>query len=276
MAPIIRALVRTPIVFKRQPIPLSLEESHHLVNVMRLKESDPIWIASPTSDAKYWIKAELVKGQKKGNWACAINAETIDDAEKHEGHATLPFTLEVGISRPATLELVAEKAVELGASKLRMLLSSHASSSREASKALKGFKSSSASDSPKWRTRMDKVALEALKQCGRIGALDMEGPVDLPAVKNDIRFVAVEPGISTRVGKPVTSFFNALQMHGTHPTSPHITFTVGPEGGWTAQDVEMLLSNPSSLPVTLAPATLRTETACIAGMGCIAAFLQNK
>lgn len=88
--------------------------------------------------------------------------------------------------------------------------------------------------------RMRRVARQAVMQSKGVWLVAVDGPVPLSAVTGDDRAALASPG--------------------SPPPGPDLaTVLVGPEGGWTAEE---LASAPAT--VGLGPTVLRTETAAVA------------
>jgi len=219
---------------------LSSEESHHATNVLRLKSGDRITVFDGLGhEATATIKSE------SGQNSIAIGPRTTSAALKCK------ITLAQAIPKGKTMDLVIQKAVELGAAKIAPILSERTIVRLDEEEA------------EKKRLRWQDVALEACKQCGQNTLPEVSTPLspdeflkrETPA---DLMLVAsLQPG-SRRLHSILEDF--QAQHDGKLPTSA--TILIGPEGDFTPAETAAALS-AGCQPVTLGPIILRTETAAI-------------
>ena len=150
-----------------------------------------------------------------------------------------PALLFAPLKRDAT-DLVAEKATELGVTCLQPVFTARTASQRVAV------------------DRIAMIAAEAAEQCERLTIPRVAAPGSLEAViaawpQERKLAVAVE-----RLGVPCgVPLADAL--------------LVGPEGGFTPAELDLLRSQPFVVPVSLGPRILRAETAAIAGLALLQA-----
>ena len=177
-----------------------------------------------------------------GKAGVAIAVRSVREAPE-EGDAV---TLLVSGVRPERLDWIAEKATELGASRLVLVASARA----------QGFRASGAR-----ADRLARVVREAAKQCERARWPEVEGPVGLSeALSERARhrlFLDLE-------GKPFP------------PSLPpdSAALLVGPEGGWS--EAERSAAKAAGWAPTRLPAgKLRAETAAVAGLVLLRAALIN-
>jgi 16S rRNA (uracil1498-N3)-methyltransferase len=161
-------------------------------------------------------------------------------AERH------PVTLLVSGVRPERLDWIAEKATELGASRLVLV----------ASERVQAFRASV----PR-ADRLSRIVREAAKQSERARWPEVSGPVGL--------LEALEESARHRLfldfdGEPFPSVLS--------PDSSALL--VGPEGGWS--EVERSTARTAGwTPACLPAGKLRAETAAIAGLVLLRAALTN-
>lgn len=202
--------------------------AHYLISVMRVKAGDTVllfdghsgeWAATARDVRKRDILLECIAQTKP--------PETAPD-----------FWLCAAPIKKGRIDLIAEKACELGVARLQPVLTR--------------------------RSVVDKLNLdrlrahliEAAEQCGRTALPELCEMVKLDAMLRDWPggrhlFFADETG-----GEPVAQ---ALKAH-RGPAA----FLVGPEGGFDPQERESIRAHPSAVPVSLGPRILRAETAAIA------------
>lgn len=164
-----------------------------------------------------------------------------------ERPATAKVTLLQGLPRPERMDLIVQKAAELGASRLIPVRADRSAGGQK----------------PR-PERWERIALEAARQSGRgelmeIAALTPLGDaVRGPALgTGDIRVVPWEEA-------PEAPPLAAL----VPPDATAVTVLIGPEGGLTAAEVAAATAAGFRI-ATLGPRILRTETAAIAALAVI-------
>jgi 16S rRNA (uracil1498-N3)-methyltransferase len=222
--------------FTKDKIKLSLEETRHLRDVLRLFEG---------------VKISIFDGEGK-EFLCEIETiakketvlKIVGEIAPSSPESDLDLTLAVALLKGEKFDLVIQKAVELGVTKFIPM------NTKRADVKLK--------DSEKKLERWQKIALEAAKQCGRAKLMQIELPQDftklIKSSEETKLLFAERSGVSLAEIKP----------------NKKITALVGPEGGWDDSEVEFAASNGCQI-ITLGGRILRAETAVIT----IASLLQN-
>lgn len=226
----IRLHVTSPLAVAA-PVAPTLDQSRYLTQVMRLKAGDDL----------------LVFNGRDGEWRCTV-AEVLKKgvilrAEEQVRSQTLGPDLEliVAVVKKARVETIVEKAAELGARRVRLVLTKRTNADRIR------------------LDRLDAIAEEAAEQTGRM---------DVPAVDDSIKLDALLDGWETgrrlmfcdeTGGAPAVS---SLRDAGEGPWS----ILIGPEGGFSPEEGERLRSLPFTTAVSLGPRILRADTAAIAAM----------
>src|SRR5439155_9645231 len=236
-------------------------EAHHARDVLRMKRGD---------------RAVLFNGRGR-----EITAEIVDLSgdEVHfrrlQETETPPFrcriTLGQAVAKGKNMDLIVQKAVEIGAAEIAPLISERTIVHLEAKEA--------AQKQAKWH----QVAIEAAKQCGQ----NWLPTVLFPKTPRDF-FLTVEAGVSPapnpemqliRLPLPRRGLelrlIGSLQSDAVHlktvladyerehdarPAS--VLMCVGPEGDFTPAELNLARSN-GCRPITLGPIILRVETAAI-------------
>ena len=153
--------------------------------------------------------------------------------------ANAPISLYLAGLRPERLAWAVEKATELGAARVVMVATDRTQSFRASAGLL---------------PRLDRVARESSKQCGRADWPAISGPVDLRSVldgENARQRLFLDPE-----GRP----FPRRIADGVAAA-----LLVGPEGGWTRAERERAASSGWK-SVALPAGLLRAETAAVAGL----------
>jgi len=109
--------------------------------------------------------------------------------------------------------------------------------------------------------RLGAIATEAAEQCERL---------DVPAVDEPCRLADLLGRWPAGARLLVAVERADARGHGDAPDAVHMAdgdgFLVGPEGGFTDAEVQMLLARPFVVGVTLGARILRADTAAIAGL----------
>lgn len=175
---------------------------------------------------------------------------TVESATLVERESPLHLVLLQGIARGEKMDLILQKATELGVRDLRPLFSERSEVKLDASRAEKRL--------AHWRS----VVVSACEQCGRARIPEVRPPAALAAVLDGL------PGQGLRLilDPEGTLAFASLSVA---PQLP-LTLAVGPEGGWSDRDREQLM-RAGFQGLRLGPRILRTETAGLAAIAALQA-----
>jgi len=178
--------------------------------------------------------------------------------ESHTGRTEPPvkITLYMGYPKGDKLELVIQKAVELGVYKIVPFESSRCIKRPKAEKA------------EKQNARLARISEEAAKQCGR----SIIPEVALPISFSDMLAQAKGADLSLFCyeGDGTLSMKRVLEENGGVKT---LSVIVGPEGGFSLDEAEQAKS-ASLTPVNLGPRILRCETAPIYALSSLSFFFE--
>ena len=153
---------------------------------------------------------------------------------------------------------MAQKAVEMGASRLQPVITRHAQVARVNLE------------------RMRANAIEAAEQCGILTLPEIGAPADLRA--HDRRARSRPPAGLLRRGRrgegPGRCACGGARAAAgaASPTSP-LAVLVGPEGGFAADERAALLALPNAVRLALGPRILRADTAAVAALALVGAVL---
>ncbi len=116
--------------------------------------------------------------------------------------------------------------------------------------------------------RWQRVVVSSVKQCGRSVVPEVFPPADLLAClaadTSALRLILTEPSLGSRAADAATDFsglFGAVDAG--LPAS--VLMLVGPEGGWTDEEVALARSSRCR-PVTLGQRTLRADAAALVAL----------
>jgi 16S rRNA (uracil1498-N3)-methyltransferase len=107
----------------------------------------------------------------------------------------------------------------------------------------------------RWR----RISLEALKQCGRRKLVEITTPRTLPQFLDSETHATTDPVLllfSEKGGRAITQALDGISR------ATSIFALVGPEGGWSNDEFELLAAHGAK-SVSLGPRVLRTETAAV-------------
>src|ERR1700704_3652501 len=239
---------------------LSGAEAHHSRDVLRMKRGDRAVLFNGCGRE---ITAEIV--DLAGN---EVRLRRLQETETPPLRCRI--TLGQAIPKGKNMDLIVQKAVEIGAAEIASILSDRT--------VVHVDLESAAQKQAKWQ----QVAIEAAKQCGQNWLPKVRAPRKLSEFFADL-------GVEARV--PTRSFPNAAEIgatttfdlrligslqsdarhlkkiltdysseHGQLPTS--VLMLVGPEGDFTPAELALARSH-GCRPITLGPVVLRVETAAI-------------
>jgi 16S rRNA (uracil1498-N3)-methyltransferase len=113
--------------------------------------------------------------------------------------------------------------------------------------------------------RWQRIAVASAKQCGRAVVPDVGAPLDLAAcLRADgarQRYLLAEPALLT--SRPA-----ALRRLASAPPPDSALLLVGPEGGWTPEEVRCALAEGCEA-ITLGPRTLRADAAAVIALAAL-------
>ncbi len=219
---------------------LDEREAHHAVGVLRIRPGE---------------RVTVLDGAGR-EYLCEVKTAARRDVElrvvQKIDHAPLPgqITLAQAILKGKAMDLVIQKATELGVTRLVPIMSERSVSQIDRDQA--------ADKVDKWRD----TAVEAMKQSGWPWLPRIDTPVTPQAFlagreQFDLTFIAsLQPD-----ARHPRRYFTAFQAE--HKRSPQsICVWVGPEGDFTPAEINTVKS-AGALPITLGKSVLRSETAAI-------------
>jgi 16S rRNA (uracil1498-N3)-methyltransferase len=224
-----------------QGVELELPENAaaHLSRVLRLAVGDECVLFN--GDGHDYL-ARIVAQDKRGLRVAVSTSQSIDN------ESPLRIVLLQGVARGEKMDLILQKATELGVAAIAPLWSQRSEVKLDAARAEKRLSH--------WRG----VVASACEQCGRARVPEVAAPVSLGAVLN-----ALPAGGLRLILDPEGELaLAALSVQ----ADTSVVLAVGPEGGWSPTDREQLRA-AGFQGMKLGPRILRTETA---GLAAIAAL----
>jgi 16S rRNA (uracil1498-N3)-methyltransferase len=226
-----------PHLWNPDKLALDPAEAHHALDVLRMKAGDHATLFNGQGAEATVEFASVDKGR--------IELKKISVAKSPP--LACRITLGQAIPKGKNMDLIVEKATELGAAAIAPLLSERTVVRCDEGEAL--------AKREKWQ----RVAIEAAKQCGQNWLPTVAKPKTPKELfqsgeKYDLMLIAsLQP--DSRHIKGVLAESGAKR-----PTN--VLVLVGPEGDFTPAEVN-LAKNAGCRPVTLGPIILRSETAAI-------------
>jgi 16S rRNA (uracil1498-N3)-methyltransferase len=208
------------------------DQSRYLVTVMRRSVGDELALFNGRDGE--W-RAVVVEASKRG---CRLRVDNQTRAQE-----TGPdLDLVIALVKRARLETIVEKAAELGARRVRLVITRYTNA-----------------DHAKI-DRLQAIAAEAAEQTGRL---------DVPEI---VRSERLEPMLAHWPFNRRLMFCDeaggarpALEALRAAPAGPW-AILIGPEGGFSPEERNRLRAHSSVTPVTLGPRILRADTAAIAAL----------
>jgi 16S rRNA (uracil1498-N3)-methyltransferase len=218
---------------------LTGDEAHHCSRVMRKRTGDKVEVFDGAGRCGRGIIAEDSGGVVR-----------VELAETRKRAARLPaITLAVGIPKGKTMELIVQKAVELGVGAIQPLVTEHTVVRVDGAEA--------ARKAGKWQ----RVALEACKQCGQNVLPEVAAPCSLQKWLSGRE--RGRPGLMASLAESAVSFREGI---GRLPVDrAELDLLIGPEGDFSMPETKAALA-AGFVPVTLGAIVLRVETAVLYGL----------
>jgi 16S rRNA (uracil1498-N3)-methyltransferase len=209
----------------------TLDQSRYLTQVMRLKIGDGLLVFNGVDGEWRCVVAEILK---KG---VVLRAE-----EQVRPQATGPdVELLISVVKKSALEFAVEKATELGARRIGLVVTQRTQVQHVR------------------MDRLDAIAIEAAEQTGRVDVPMIDEPVKLGELLDSWEAGRRLMFCDETGGAPAMT---ALADAGGGSWA----VLIGPEGGFAPEERERLRALPFTTAVALGPRVLRADTAAIAAL----------
>lgn len=223
-----------PLLSAGADLSLPPEQGHYLANVLRLKAGDTVavfngrdgeWLAYVTGIAKKTVMLRL---------------------ERKTSDVTLPPDIDYIFTplKHARLDYLVQKATELGARRLRPVITGRTIAGRVNLE------------------RMKANAVEAAEQCNLVFVPDVHEPVALPKLlagwERGRRLIYCDERAA-----------NANPHRALAGIAPPAAVLVGPEGGFTPEERELLRGQDFVTAISLGPRIMRADTVAIAALALV-------
>lgn len=214
---------------------LTGEEARHILLSRRMRTGERL-LLQDSSQTRY--EAEVVKAEKDRLMVKILQSVEVP------AELPVPITLYVSYLQEKALDFVFQKSTELGCARIVLF-----NSTRTATKL-------SADQFQKKYDRWNKILWEAAKQCGRSRVPEL---VFLPGVDEVMNGAKILGHVFL-----CDSSGSKLSPLTPHPSS--LGILIGPEGGFSPEEVDAFKRLPNVSPLSLSPFTLRAETAALAAL----------
>ena len=235
----VRRFFASPEQFDDRSVTLDAEETRHLRDVLRLKPGDEVKVFDGEGRE---FRCSIADVQKK-----ASTLEVIQEIAPIAPESRLEIHLAASAYKNDKLDLVVQKAVELGVARLSPIVTARGEVRLV--------------DAAKRTDRWRKIAMEATKQCERAKVMLVDETRDF---ENFVETVDRGSGLLL-----IFSEKGGDKLPASSPEK--ITALIGPKGGWEDSEIEFA-SERGFVPVKLGRRIMKAETAAIT----FAALLQHR
>jgi 16S rRNA (uracil1498-N3)-methyltransferase len=237
-------VIRLPLPRERiaERVELTRAERHYLLDVLRLREGDELEVFDGAG-GRYRATLEADASLRLG-------PSSADEPSR------APIALAQALAKGDKMELVIEKATELGVAEILPFASERSVVRLEGRRAEERVE--------RWR----RIAAAAARQCGR---------ADIPAVQHVGTLESVLDSASRQGARPLFLWERERERRLSHALADFdgpVVLIVGPEGGFSDAEAKLARARGAE-PVSLGVRVLRTETVALAALA-VAQFLRGE
>ena len=234
----------------RQRLSLSSEQSHYLTRVMRMGVGDLVEVFNGV-DGAFEAHIEIIERRQVYIIVDALRARPVEGFD---------LSLCFAIVKRTPLEVIVQKATELGVSRLIPVITDRTTA--------KAFNAD----------RLKHITIEAAEQCERITIPQLFEPVALTTYLETLPspiLYADEYGNNEEMrwggdqGRAPAILTVLAQFERLSP----VTILTGPEGGFSPEERALLRDRSDVYPFSLGPRILRADTAAVAALTLVQARL---
>jgi 16S rRNA (uracil1498-N3)-methyltransferase len=201
-------------------------QAHYLISVMRFKAGDPVKLFDGVNGE--WLGVAEIIGKRDLTLRITGQLRPLE---------TVPdLWLLAAPIKKARIDLVAEKACELGVARYRPIVTRRTNIER---------------------LNLDRLRahmIEAAEQCGRTSVPALDEPIKLPAL------------LKTWPAERILYFADETGGETFAPLPGPAAILIGPEGGFDDEERAAIRALPQATAISLGPRILRAETAAIAAI----------
>jgi 16S rRNA (uracil1498-N3)-methyltransferase len=215
-------------------VSLTGSAARHVTRVLRLRPGEGLTLFNG-GGGEYAATIEALHGERV--------AVAVGESRAIERESPLTLTLAQGVSRGERMDLIVQKATELGTSRIVPLLTERSVVRLSAPQSKRKLEH--------WRA----IAIAACEQSGRNRLPALSPPLSLS------EFVSGAAGTTRLLLSPT----GTMSLDDVPRAAAGMTVLIGPEGGLTDDEQQAAL-RAGFVAVRLGPRVLRTETAAIAAL----------
>jgi 16S rRNA (uracil1498-N3)-methyltransferase len=224
------------------PVELDREQANHLVNVLRLKEGDAAILFNGRDGA--WL-AKLTHAGKKSATLEVVLQTAHQPAESDLWFGFAPL-------KTGRLDYLIQKATEMGAGVIQPVITEYTQVRR-----LKDDK-------------LEAYALEAAQQCEVLSVPTIAPETDLrPLIETWRSTQGLRRLLFADEAAPASTPVDQISWLNGLP----VGILIGPEGGFSDSERELLLEQDFVVPISLGPRILRADTAAVAALTLVQAII---
>ena len=215
-------------------------EAHHARDVLRLQQRDRVVVFNGCGREVTAEIADLNRDE--------VSLRKLQEIETPPLRCRM--TLGQAIPKGKNMDLIVQKAVEIGAAEIAPLISERTIVDLDTKEA------------EQKREKWQQIAIEAAKQCGQNWLPTVQTPRKLKdffaqQAASELRLIGSLQPDAIHLKKVLGDY---TEQHGDRPQS--VLMMVGPEGDFTPAELALAKSH-GCRPITLGPIILRVETASI-------------
>ena len=220
-------------------VDLPEEEAQHAIKVLRLRRGDKIEL----TDGRGRLYAGRISEIDKKRASVELQGE------RPSRESNLRLAVYMGYPKAEKLELIVQKLTELGVVHIAPVMMTRSVARTQ--------------DFSNRGQRLERIAREAVKQCGRSVIPEIDAPVQWDEALRqmaacDLVLVPWEEARANRL----------RDLRERFPQVVRIAIVIGPEGGMTTEEISRL-EEAGALSLTLGPRILRAETAAISAVSAV-------
>jgi 16S rRNA (uracil1498-N3)-methyltransferase len=249
----IKRLLNDELPKEGRSTPLEKSEADHAIKVLRLRDGDKVHVLNGKGQAV--VATIRLKGKTS-------TLEFISNLALPKG--TVPIILELAVLKGQAMEWAIEKAAELGVEKIVPILT-------QTTVVQMGKKGPE-----EFQTRWQKIADQALKQCGRAERMEIATPTTFETRLRDEAGTIHSPRLWFDEALAQEKSLELVQWCNSRTSPPKsLKLLIGSEGGWDPKERDLLNRSPNTERLSLGPLVLRAETAAINSASLASAFLRT-
>ena len=211
------------------------EASKHLARVLRKRVGDHVFV---TDGADMMYEVAIVRMEKD-----EVECDIVD-AKMKVNEPKIEVALAVSLLKnPSRVDFLVEKAVELGVRTIIPMACERTIPEHEK------------------HTRLEKIALSAMKQCGRCYLPKIIDLMEFETLVNHAQGYTLR--LIPHEKTEQSQFVGSVLKH--HEQTGSVLILIGPEGGFSEEEIS-LAGREGCIPISLGPRRLRSETAALSSL----------